>query len=66
MSCKIDFSVTNCGSLFLVHPLTKAARAWLDETAPEDAQFMGTAMAVEPRYLEGVREAAREAGFSIS
>lgn len=65
MSCKHDFSVTNCGSLFLVHPLTKAARTWLDETAPDDARFMGTAMAVEPRYLEGVKEAALEAGLNF-
>jgi hypothetical protein len=34
-----------------VRPLTPAGQQFLDETAPEDAQFMGDAMVVEPRYV---------------
>ncbi len=61
-----DLSLENYGSLFLVRPNTAAGKGWLRETAPEDAQFMGEAMAVEPRYVEGVVNAAQESGLSVS
>lgn len=61
---KLDLSFENHGSLFLVRPNTRAGKNWLNETAPEDAQFLGSAMAVEPRYVEGVREAAINDGIN--
>ena len=60
-----DFSIENHGSLYLVRPLTQQAKQWLRQSAPEEAQFMGSAMAVEPRYVEGVLEAAREEGLNV-
>lgn len=56
----------NHGSIILMRPLDAAARAWLQQTAPEDAQFMGDALAIEPRYVEGVLAAFREAGGVVS
>jgi hypothetical protein len=53
-----DLAFENHGSIWLVRPLTPAGQQFLDETAPEDAQFMGDAMVVEPRYVEDVQEAA--------
>ena len=61
---RADFRLENHGSLFLVRPLTKSGEEFLTQTAPEDAQFMGNAMAVEPRYVEGVCEAIAEYGLS--
>lgn len=59
-----DFDIENHGSLFFVRPLTRKGKKFLKETAPEDAQFMGSAMAVEPRYIQGVLDAIVEAGLT--
>jgi len=54
-----DLRIENHGSLFLVRPDSDAGRKWLKDTAPEDAQFLGDAMAVEPRYIGLVIECAQ-------
>lgn len=53
------------GSVVLARPETEAARAWLDDTAPPDAMFVAGALALEPRYAEGVVAAARAAGLTV-
>lgn len=58
-----DFRVENHGTICLFHPLSETAKEWLSRTAPEDAQFLGNAMAVEPRYAGGVIEAAEAEGL---
>jgi hypothetical protein len=60
-----DFTLENHGSIFLMRPRTKRAAAWLTDTAPDDAQFFADALAIEPRYVPNVAEAARADGFSI-
>ncbi len=60
-----DLRFENHGSLFLVHPTSKAGTEWLFSTAPDDAQFLGDAMAVELRYVEGVATAARDSGLEV-
>jgi hypothetical protein len=35
-------------------------------TAPEDAQCFGDALAIEPRYVEGVTQAFTNAGRELS
>lgn len=60
-----DFCLEWHGSLFLLRPMTDRGRAWLADTAPDDAQFMGDAMAIEPRYVEGVVCAAFDAGLIV-
>ena len=59
----MDLIFEDHGSIWLARPLTQRAVAWLADTAPEDAQFLGSAMAVEPRYVDGVCDAARAAGL---
>lgn len=61
-----DLKVENHGTIFLVRPVTRAGSQWLADTKPDDAQFFGSAMAVEPRYVEGVVNAAREAGLEVA
>lgn len=56
----------NHGSIWLLRPLDAAAREWLRETAPEEAQFMSDALAIEPRYVDGVVEAFTDAGGEVS
>lgn len=59
------FRVENHGSIVLVRPETEGEHEWLEQTAPEDAQWWGDALVVEPRYVAGVLEAARNDGFDI-
>lgn len=61
-----DLIVWNGGSLMMVRPVSEAGKRWLDETAPDNAQFLGDSMAVEWRYIEGVVEAAREDGLTVA
>lgn len=58
------FQTENHGSVWLIRPLTDSAHEWLQATAPEDANFLGSALVVEPRYVMDVMDAAEEAGFA--
>lgn len=60
-----DIVVWFDGSLCLVRAVSGLGEAWLSETAPEDAQWLGSSMAVEARYIGGVVEAARDAGLEV-
>jgi hypothetical protein len=60
-----DFLVECHGSIYLFRPLTKEAREWLDETAPDDAQFVGVALVVEHRYAEHVAEVFKDNGYVL-
>lgn len=61
-----DLRVENQGaSIQLFRPLTDAGKEWLSSTAPEDAQFLGRAMVVEPRYVQGVIDAAEGDGLAV-
>lgn len=55
------FRVEHHGSVSLVRPQTDAAREWLQEHT--DGQWLGSALAVEPRYLDDLLAGAYEAGF---
>lgn len=61
----MQIKLLNQGTLVMAYPVTDAAAAWLRETAPEDAQFRGRAMAIEPRYVQGVVDAFEAAGGEI-
>jgi len=63
-----DIEIELHGSLVLVRPLTRVARAWLSEVTPDEAQWWGAldaaALVVEPRYLEALLKGAADEGFS--
>lgn len=61
-----DLIFENHGSLFLARPITDAGIDWLRDTSPDDAQFFGPAMVVEPRYAALVAKMAREDGLVVS
>ena len=50
----IAYRVDNHGSILLVHPQNQRTYDVLKRGAPENAQWWGTALVVEPRYIEGV------------
>lgn len=60
-----DFETVDHGSIVILTPTSVAARRWLNETAPDDAQWWGRGLVVEPRYLDGVLSAAVDAGFNL-
>ncbi len=59
----IDIRVENHGSLFLFQPLTAAGTDWLAEHT--DAQYFGTAAAVEPRYALDLAQAMLDDGLTV-
>jgi len=61
-----QFQIENHGSITLFRPLNDAGREWLKRTAPEDAPFMGSAMAVEPSYVGDVADAILSDGGVLS
>jgi predicted thioesterase len=60
-----DFLVTGGGTVYLLHPLTDAAREWVAEHLPEDAQRLGNAIAVEHRYIRDIVYGARHDGLAV-
>ncbi len=63
-----DFSIEGEGrfcSVYLLRPLTSAAFDWIEEHIPEDAQRLGTAVAVEHRYIGAIAEAIISDGLAV-
>jgi len=48
---RIDFELSGHGSVYLLHPLTRAAHAWVNDHLPADATWFGGAVVVEHRYI---------------
>jgi hypothetical protein len=51
---RIDFEISGGGSVYLLRPLTRAARAWIADHLPADAMRLGDAVAVEWRYIDDI------------
>ena len=62
---KRDISVVDYGSICLLFPLSNAARAWVEENLPEDRQYFGPGIVVEPRYIDNIVEGARQDGLRV-
>jgi len=61
-----DFRVTYHGTITTVTPLTDRCREWIEENVEiEPWQRFGSAIAVEPRYVEQLAEAMIEQGLVI-
>lgn len=52
LSCGVDFVLRHHGSVALLHPITAAAKAWIDEFMDPCAQRWGAAFVVEPRQVD--------------
>ena len=60
-----DFRVANHGSLFLLQPLTSAARAWCADNLPADATRFGQCVVVEPRFIRDIVAGALGDGMRV-
>jgi hypothetical protein len=58
-----DFHIRDCGSLYMFRPRTAEAYEWLRENT--DGEWFGLALAVEPRYVDGLVQGIRDEGFNI-
>lgn len=59
-----DFTLLDCGSIILVEPQNKPAGAFLRWHT--DGLWHGKALAVEPRYLDGLLDLLVNEGFTLS
>ena len=53
------------GTINLLWPLTPKATSWIDENIPDDAQWFGTALAVEPRYCPDIVAGMIDDGLAV-
>jgi hypothetical protein len=60
-----DFFVENHGSIFLLRPVSPSASDWISENIPDDAQFLGDAVAVEHRYIADIVEGIKRDGLAV-
>lgn len=62
----VDISFENHFSIFLIRPLSKQGQQWLDENVGnEETQYLGNAVACEPRYVQPIYEGAVAAGLVV-
>jgi hypothetical protein len=55
-SLTMDFQVSNQGTIFILIPLTDAAKGWVREHIPDDAQTWARGIVVEHRYIGPILE----------
>ena len=60
-----DVHIVNHGSIILFHLNTPEASAWVEENVAGEAQFFGTALVVEPRYVADLLAGMREDGLEV-
>ena len=60
-----DLYVQNEGSIFLLHWQSEAGRDWIGEHIPEDAMRLGSAVAVEHRYIADIVIGAQADGLVV-
>jgi hypothetical protein len=65
MPLRFDFTVIHDGSIFLLHPLTRAARDWADKYIDPTAHHFGKAIVVEHHYIIDVIEGIRADGLEV-
>ena len=63
---QIDLSFENHFSLFLIRPLSELGQKWLDENVSnKETQYLGNAVACEPRYVQPIWEGAVRDGLGV-
>jgi len=60
---RVNFEISGGGTVYLLHPLTHAAHAWIPEHLPADALHLGDAVAIERRYIGEIASGAIDGGL---
>jgi hypothetical protein len=59
-----DFAVVNHGTLYVLHPLTPAARAWINQNIDSSAlRFGPNGIAIEHRYIADIMDGMKRDGL---
>lgn len=61
-----DFHLTNHGSIWLLTPVSPEAVEWAEQYLPEDAQTLGNAIAIEPRYVDPIVQGIEGDGLTVA
>jgi hypothetical protein len=62
-----DVEVSNQGSIFMVYPMTQAAKDWVTENvAIESWQYLGPGFAVDHHYIENLISGMASDGLVVS
>lgn len=62
----LDVSVVNCGSIFMITPLTPVAKEWVDEhVGLEGYQWMGPSFACEHCYVDNLISGMQHDGLDV-
>lgn len=62
-----DFQIADRGTVFLIKPLTEAARQWLSEnTVSEPWQWIDCGLAVDHRLARDLVDEIEAAGFTVA
>lgn len=60
-----DVTISNHGSIFLFQPVTPAAKEWFENNVQDDAQYFGSALAVDVRYAADLAEGMAGDGLEV-
>jgi len=60
-----DAEVSGGGTIFLVRPLTDAAREWIEENVSNESQWFGQSLAVEHRYVGDLITGMQADGLTV-
>ena len=61
-----DFVVKNEGSIFILRPVSTAAKDWANEHIPEDATHFGGGIVVEHRYIQDIIDGIKGDGLTVT
>ena len=61
-----DFSIFGSGTVYMLMPLSDAAKIYADDHFPEDTLMLGNGIAVEHGYIHSVSKGILDDGFSIT
>lgn len=60
-----DFTLVNHGSISVLTPNTSAAREWVEDHIPDDAQWWCGGVVVEPRYVGSILDGIDVDGLTV-
>lgn len=63
---RADFQVSGGGTIYLLTPISKAAREWANDHLPADAQTLGAAIAAEHRYIGDIVNGIQGDGLTVN
>lgn len=65
MPKRTDFTVYGGGTVYMLNPQTRAAKAWARKHLPQDALTLGPAIAVEHRYIGDIVDGIVNDGLTV-